>query len=90
VRKVKYFTKELLIAANDEAVRTKRNRSLYEDKVAELPDLKFPIGMSMLHNDHEMRVCITIAKSANGPFGTVWLDIQFETYNALPEAEVPE
>jgi putative restriction endonuclease len=90
VRKIKYFTKDLLIEANDEAVRSRRNRTLYEDKLATLPDLRFPVGFTMIHNDCEMRVQITLARSMDGPFGQVWLDIPFETYNALPETEVPE
>jgi hypothetical protein len=90
MRKVKYFTKDTLILANRVAVATNRNRSLYEDKVDELPeDFKFPVGFTMIHNDSEMRVEITLAKSVNGPFGSVWLDIPFDTYNALPEVEVP-
>jgi hypothetical protein len=88
---VKYFTKETLILANKVAVATKRNRSLYEDKLETLPDLKFPVGFSFPHNDYEMRVEIMLASDASGrSIGRVWLDVPFETYNALPEAEVPE
>ena len=90
MRKIKYFTKDTLILANRVAVATKRNRSLYEDKLELLPEgFKFPVGFTMIHNDSEMRVEITVAKSLDGPFGQVWLDIPFDTYNALPEAEVP-
>jgi len=89
-KKVKYFTKDTLILANRVAVATKRNRSLYEDKVAELPEgFKFPVGFTMIHNDCEMRVEITVAETINGPYASVWLDIPFDTYNALPEVEVP-
>jgi hypothetical protein len=91
MRKVKYFTKDTLILANRVAVATKRNRSLYEDKLETLPDLKFPLGFTMIHNDCEMRVEIMLAEDASGrSIGKVWLDIPFDTYNALPEAEVPE
>ena len=92
MRKVKYFTKDTLILANNVAVATKRNRSLYEDQLEKLPgDLKFPLGFTMLHNDIEMRVEITVAADASGKnMGQVWLDIPFDTYNALPEVEVPE
>jgi len=34
--KVKYFTRDTLILANNVAVATKRNRSLYEDKLESL------------------------------------------------------
>ena len=91
MKKVKYFTKDTLILANKVAVATKRNRSLYEDKLETLPDLRFPVGFTMPHNDCEMRVSIMLAPDASGrSIGEVWLDIPFETYNALPEAEVPD
>jgi len=91
--KIKYFTKGTLILANNVAVATKRNRSLYTDKLEQyLPEgLKFPVGFTMLHNDCEMRVEIAVAADATGKdIGQVWLDIPFDTYNALPEIEVPE
>jgi len=89
--KVKYFTKDTLILANRVAIATDRNRSLYEDKLKTLPQgIKFPIGFKMIHNDAEVRVQITVAKNAEGDgMGSVWLDIPFETFNALPEIEVP-
>ena len=92
MRKVKYFTKDTLILANNVAVATKRNRSLYEDKLETLPEgLKFPLGFTMIHNDSEMRVEVMVADDASGKnMGKVWLDIPLDTYNALPEAEVPE
>lgn len=92
MRKVKYFTKDTLIAANKVAVKTNRNRSLYGDKLELLSDkLKFPVGFTMLHNDAEMRVSITIAMAKDDELieGSVWLDIPLETYNDLPEHEVP-
>jgi hypothetical protein len=91
VRKVKYFTKATLIAANHIAIRTNRNRTLYPEKLGTLPqDLKFPVGFSFPHNDCELRVAITLAETAAGAgMGHVWLDIPFDTYNALPEVEVP-
>jgi hypothetical protein len=88
--KVKYFTKDTLILANQVAIATDRNRSLYEDKLNTLPPgIKFPIGFTMIHNDVEMRVQIAIAENAEGDgMNSVWLDIPFETFNALPEIEV--
>lgn len=89
MRKVKYFTKTALLAANDLAIRTKRNRSLYQEKVEELPsDLLFPVGFSIPHNDVEMRVSIAVGPSAE-KLQIVWLDLPFELYSALPEMEVP-
>jgi hypothetical protein len=87
-RKVKYFTKGMLIRANDEAIRTNRNRTLYPEKLETLPDLKFPVGMTFDHNGCELRVQLTIGTGFDD-LHTVWLDIPYETYNALPEAEVP-
>jgi hypothetical protein len=87
--KVKYFTKDLLMSANRTAIRTNRNRSLYQEKLAELPDLRFPVGFTMIHNEVEMRVEIAIGADADN-LQTVWLDIPFRTYNALPEVEVME
>ncbi len=85
--KVKYFSKRALLDANAEAIRTKRNRSLYQERVAELPDLLFPVGFSFPHNDHEMRVSITVGPQLE-QLTQVWLDIPFTTYHDLPEAEV--
>jgi len=92
MRKIKYFTKDTLILANRQAVRTNRNRSLYEDALETLPeDVLFPLGFTMLHNDCEMRVEISVAEDAFGKnMASVWLDIPFDVYNALPEVEVPE
>ncbi len=91
MRKVKYFTKGTLIEANAEAVRTKRNSSLYGERLKrDLPEKgRYPVGMALLHNDHEMRVQITVGPDEDS-LQSVWLDIPFDTYNALPEAEVPE
>jgi len=92
VSKVKYFTKDTLILANNVAVATERNRSLYEDRLETLPEgVRFPLGFTMIHNGCEMRIQVTVASDAFGKdIGQVWLDIPFDTYNALPEAEVPE
>ena len=91
MQKVKYFTRDTLILANRVAVATNRSKCLHEAPLKELPDdLKFPVGWTMLHNDHEMRCMITVARDANAlDMAQVWLDIPFETYNALPEIEVP-
>lgn len=88
-KKIKYFTKDLLIKANREAVSTGRNRSLYEESLLNLPELRFPVGFTTIHNDCEMRISITVGPDADH-LQIVWLDIPFDTYNKLPEAEVPE
>lgn len=93
MRTIKYFTKDALLKANRVAVSTKRNRSLYEEPVMALPDgLRFPIVFAMPHNDVEMRVEFIVGSDPNDPrtWGSVWLDIPFDTYNDLPEVEAPE
>lgn len=93
---VKYFTKKLLIAANKEAIYTDRNRCLEPEALETLDDdFKFPVAFSMVHNDVEMRVMITLGK--RGPdsgqpeiIGPVFLDIPFETFDSLPSVEVSE
>lgn len=86
--KVKYLTKDLLIDVNEEAIKSKRNRTLYTEKLRELPDgLVFPVGMNLLHNDWEVRAQITVGPSAD-KLQHVWLDMPIETFNKLPEMEV--
>ena len=89
VRKIKYFTAESLAKANDEAIFTNRNRTLYQDKVRDLPlGTRFPVIFSMIHNDCEIRVSIAVGPDADN-LTFVWLDVPFETFNTLPEIEVP-
>lgn len=88
MKKVKYFTRDLLIEVNEEAVKAKRNRTLYTEKLRKLPeDLRFPVGFNMLHNDCEIRAQITVGPSAD-KLQMVWLDMPTETFNRLPEVEV--
>lgn len=93
MRRIKYFTKDTLVLANNVAIKTNRNRTLHPHKLAELPDdYRFPIGFSFPHNDHEMRVSIAVGTNARDPrtVQVVWLDIPFETYGSLPECEVED
>lgn len=78
-RTVRYFTRASLIAANKVAIKTDRNRTLYPEKLETLPDLKFPVVFSFVHNDCEMRVMIALDATGS----TCWLDIPFETYQKL-------
>lgn len=87
-RKIKVFTRDLLIEVNEEAIKSKRNRTLYTEKLRELPDnLLFPVGMEMLHNDWEIRAQIAVGPSAD-KLQLVWLDMPIETFNRLPVKEV--
>ena len=86
--KVKYFTRDLLIDVNEEAIKSRRSRTLHTDRLRKLPDnLVFPVGMNMLHNDWEVRTQIAVGPSAD-KLQMVWLDMPIETYNRLPEVEV--
>lgn len=76
-----YFNREELIAAAKEATRTNRNRQFNDnwiDLVA--ADTKyFTVVIAFPHNDVEMRV--EIMMDSDG--GTAWLDIPFQTFEAL-------
>ena len=84
---IRYFTYDTLKHANDVAVRTKRTRSLYFDKlpIKREDGHKYPIALEFPHNDAEMRVEIVIS-----PTDAVWLDIPFNTYEELPVFDVDD
>lgn len=87
-RKVKYFTRDLLIEANEESIKSKRNRNLYTERLRDLPDnLLFPVGLHIFHNDFEIRAQIAVGPSED-KLQLVWLDMPIETFNRLPEKEV--
>ena len=82
---VKFFTKDSLKKANDEAIRSKRNQSLRTSVVEKLSDtLRFPIAWSMPHNDQEMR-CQLLLDADNFAL----LDVKFKTYDSLPSVDMP-
>lgn len=83
--KIKYFTKSLLIAANDQAILTNRNRTLIPEKLTELPDdIKLPVIFTMIHNDIEVRLAIVM----NSDGMVAYLDVPFETEAGLPVYEI--
>lgn len=85
---VRYFTKPSLIEANQEAIRSKRNRALNPEALETLPDhLRFPVVFSMIHNDVEMRVGIMVGPHENA-LAMAFIDIPFDTYNSLGVVEV--
>ena len=89
MKKIKYFTKDSLIMANREAVRTKRRRSLHEHLLLQLPNhLRFPVGVTIPHSDYELRLSLAVGPSED-KLQIVWLDVPYGTYNGLPEVEVP-
>tara|TARA_R100001530_G_scaffold96105_1_gene66862 strand:- start:12 stop:314 length:303 start_codon:yes stop_codon:yes gene_type:complete len=78
---MKYFTKDLLIKANNESIRRGRNRNLVVRNIKKLPDdYKFPVLMEFIHNDVEMRTEVMLDKDTK-----VFLDISFKYYNELPK-----
>lgn len=80
---MKYFTKDLLIKANNESIRRGRNRNLVVRNIKKLPDdYKFPVLMEFIHNDSEMRTQVML-----DPDTTVYLDISFKYYEKLPNFE---
>jgi hypothetical protein len=63
---VKYFTKEQLIASNENAIQANRNRSLNRDMLQDalntIPDeAMLPVCFNMPHNDVEMRVQVAFS-----------------------------
>jgi hypothetical protein len=81
---VKYFNKASLLDANNEAILSERNRSIYNESIVDIADdTLFPIVFSMPHNDVEMRVELML-----DPTTKVWLDMPFEAYEALPTIDV--
>ena len=85
MREISYFTKDRLIASNEEAIASKRNRTLLPETLKGLPeDAKFPVSQAFPHNDHEIRCQIVV----NDLGKTVSLDVPFETYQDLPSVKV--
>ena len=82
---IRYFTKTQLIAANKKAIATQRNRTLKPKKLEALPDVRFPIVFTLLHNDEEMRCRIVLDENGT----SAYLDIPFSTFESLPTIQVP-
>ncbi|MEC1646279.1 HNH endonuclease [Bacillus halotolerans] len=84
----KYFTKAILIEANNAAIREDRNRQLNEHYLENLPEDKvFPIILAMdEHNRGEIRVQILFDDKGTRGF----LDMTKKRYNYLPQATFNE
>ena len=88
-KKVKYLNKPTLLAVNAESIKSGRNRNLHQHLLEKLPDdIVCPVGMNILHNDFEVRAMIAVGPSEDR-LQMVWLDMPIETFNRLPEVEVP-
>lgn len=78
---VKYFTHDKLVAANEAAIAANLNRSLTRSFLSGLDrHLKFPVTLSMPHNDDHMRVLFVVDNKGT----TAAVDMSFEDYEALP------
>ena len=79
----RYISFDLLNKLNKKAVKNKKNRSLTDELIKSLDKTKvFPITMSLLHNDVEMRCEILF--NQNGKTG--FLDLDLKDYQSLPKA----
>ncbi|PGP27638.1 HNH endonuclease [Bacillus anthracis] len=80
----RYFTKTLLIEANNAAIREGRNRQLRKEYLKNLPEDKiYPIILSLdEHNRGEIRVQILFDEKCTTDF----LDLTKNRYNSLPKA----
>ena len=86
--KLRFITKDLLIEINNKAVEQRRQRSLIEKHVAELPDLQYPILMVMTRQDYSIRVMILLTDGKTFEH-YVQLDMSFEDFGRLPESPIP-
>ena len=83
---IKYFDKKLLVSANKEAIRSKRNRALKTKYLEKLPeDNLFPIVFSMVHNDVEMRLEVLLNETGDKGY----IDVPFGTFDKLPSIDMP-
>ena len=82
-----FITKDLLIKINDHSVKVRRNRTLIEESIAKLPDLRYPIILAMPHNDVEIRTQILLTDGKTFE-EYVFLDMSFEEYGSLPSLEI--
>jgi hypothetical protein len=89
---IKYFTRDLLLAATLEGNKRNYNRQLNPDMVANLEeDMLFPVTFHMLHEhiagetaEPHIRACVML-----NPNEKVLIDVGFKRFSKLPEAEVP-
>jgi len=77
----KILTYNSLKRINASSVHYKRNRNVYFDRLPIHDDgTIYPVSMSFVHNDKEIRTQITLNKDGE----TIFLDMNFEEFNALP------
>ena len=89
---MKFFTKTELIRANGEAIASDRNRTLYPHLREALPEMRFPVAMTIPHGPDEVRVGVVMPSpggdephpgvDAHG-LVTAFLDVPSSTYESL-------
>jgi hypothetical protein len=82
----KFLTYTSFEELNEKAVRNRLNRSVWLNKLPVDVHDKFPIVLTLVHNDVEMRCEVVLNREGE----TAWLDMSFDDYNRLPEIELPE
>ena len=82
----KFLTHERFEELNKKAVQNGMNRSLYFDRLPIDAADRFPISLSLVHNDVEMRCVVVLNREGE----TAMLDMSFDDYNGLPEIETEE
>jgi hypothetical protein len=84
MKEVRFASKDLLWAINEEACKADFNRVIDWEFLSELPDddTVYPVTLSMLHNDTEVRT------SFFTPVGDVSVDMTPEQWLLLPSLEV--
>jgi len=83
---VKYMNYDILVFLNKRAISKQYNRSFYLDKLPIKRDDLFPIVLSYLHNDVNMRCKLIL--NTGGDVG--WLDIGVRDFNKLPTADTQD
>ncbi len=69
-----------LVMLNQQAIAADYTRAISEEKIGEIADAKYPVIMSMPHNDSEMRCELIL----DGKGSRVFLDMSFEAWDSLP------
>ena len=77
----KFLTYDALKRINASSVHYKRNRNVYFDRLPIHDDgTVYPVSMSFVHNDKEIRTQITLNKDGE----TIFLDMSFDEFKNLP------
>tara|TARA_R110001606_G_scaffold330140_1_gene477779 strand:- start:299 stop:712 length:414 start_codon:yes stop_codon:yes gene_type:complete len=86
--KISYFTKKLLIKANNESIKSGRNRNIIPAYLETLEkDNKFPVLTMLMHNDIEVRCEVMCLEDSSR---NCWLDIPLKAFNKLPTLTVSD